>query len=232
MKSKLFRDNPPPAKGMSEDLDVIAGLKLSKEILGVLSKSVSEYVLAPYARSESKALESLRQRVALSPKELEAILRFGGNFLRKLDTSDTVDNIMADLETSAVLDIDKLKKVRPFIEAVVQEFEVSHHSQRLAQITQQSTIDNITGIEHTVDLRAVVANSLRLGDSVDHYKPKVDKLVPAAILRIKLSGDEEVVLQLDGFTLSVLQDELIAIERELKAAIALVGEDKVHSGRR
>ena len=42
MKSKMFRRNPAPTGKFAEDLNIVADLKMKKEICEVLAKSAGE----------------------------------------------------------------------------------------------------------------------------------------------------------------------------------------------
>lgn len=231
MKSKLFKRTPTLPKEFSEDFDILASLNITEEILELIPKSLTNYTLAPESRTESEALDALRKKWVLKPEQMNAVLRVGGFFLKSMDIEDSLEDIMVDLETLVVIDKKKLSKIRPFLEALFKEFKDTFAIDSLVEGTQQVAIKNITGISHVVDIRSVITNRLHLGDSIENYDPQISKFVPVAILRLRLSGDDEAIFQMDGYTLKVLQDELKAIEKELEKTITLIGNDKIHRGR-
>jgi len=227
MKSKIFRNHPAPSKSFSEDMDIIAKLKITEPILEVLPKSLSQYLLATDSKGESDALEDLRKIWSLTPEEMGAVIGVGGFFLQRMEKEDSIDDIMADLETLAVIESDELPKVRPFVEALLERYKSTFNDEILANDTQKAGINILKGITHIVDLRPVVSNRLELGADVSKYKPSVSTLVPVAILRLRLSGDDEFVFQMNCKTLRTLRDELKALDMELKETIAFVGSEKI-----
>jgi hypothetical protein len=209
-------------------LGIVADTKITDEMLDILTGSISEYLLAKDSKSESKALDVLHTKFSLSPKPMEAILRIGGFFLQKMEIEDSIDDIMADLSTLAVIDAKKLPQIRPFVKALLDECKNEFDAKKLAVSTQSSGLKVIKGITHIVDLRPVVSNRIELEEDISEYKPVVDSLVPIEILGLRLSGDDEFVFQMDRRTLKILQNELQAMEKELTEAIAFVGKDKVN----
>jgi hypothetical protein len=231
MKSKLFRDNPTPTKSFSDDLTVLAKLDISDEILEILPKSISQYILATDAKDEDKALEELRAKWKLPLQKLHAVLHAGGYFLRNMDIEDSTDDILDDLKTLVVIESEKLPKLRPFIDALRNEFQKTFADDILAFSSQRAGVKNITGITYVADLRAVTPGpSDIMAEDMDKYTPKMSCLVPVAILRLRLSDDEQVVFQMNRKTLKVLQNALKSVEKELDQAIAFVGKDKVKLG--
>lgn len=228
MRSELFKNNPVVTKEFSEDLGIVADTKITDEMLDILTGSISEYLLAKDSKGESKALDVLHTKFSLSPKPMEAILRIGGFFLKKMEIEDSIDDIMADLSTLAVIDAKKLQQIQPFVKALLDECKNEFDAKKLAVSTQSSGLKVIKGITHIVDLRPVVSNRIELEEDISEYKPVVDSLVPIAILGLRLSGDDEFVFQMDRRTLKILQNELQAMEKELTEAIAFVGKDKVN----
>jgi len=227
MKSKMFRNNPAPSKEFSDDMDIVASLDITKQRLEVLPKVISQYVLSIDSKGETEALEVLRKVWSLTPKETGAVLGVGGFFLQRMEMEDSIDNIMADLETLAVIESKKLHAIRPFVEALLEEYKSKFNAEHLAVSAQSSGLKIIKGITHIVDLRPVVSNRIELGEDVSAYKPSVDTLVPVAILRLRLSGDDEFVFQMNRKTLRILQNELKAIDKELEETIAFVGKEKI-----
>ena len=114
MKSKLFRNYGPPSKQFSEDMDVVSNLDITKKALEVLPKTISQYLLASDSKSESESLESLRKIWPLPPKQMGAVLGVGGYLLQRMQIEDSIDDIMADLDTLAIVDSEKLTQIRPF----------------------------------------------------------------------------------------------------------------------
>jgi hypothetical protein len=226
MKSKLL-SRGVPSKQFAEDINAVANLTFSPASLGTIAKSVSEYILAPESRGEVKALETLRQECPLSPAEMEAVLGVGAFLLHGFDEKDSIDDIMADIETLGLIDPSKFSNMRAFFVAFLAEFKDRFAAANLAKSAQRSGLNIIRGVTHLVDLRAVVENPWELDQDVGRYKPSVKRLVPVAIVKMRLSGDEEFVFQMDHRTLAVLQNELRAIEKELDQTIAFVGKDKV-----
>ena len=227
MRSKLFRNNRPPSKGFSEDLEIVAHLNISEPILETLAETISKYLLATDPKSESEILDTLRSAWPLPLKEMEAVVRVGGYLLQRMEPEDSVDNIMADLDTLAVLEHKDLPAIRPFIEALIERHKKTFNAENLAASAQSAGLKIIKGITHIVDLRPVVSNRIGLGEDITEYKPKVDSLVPVGILRLRLSGDDEFVFQMDRKTLGILQNELKAIDLELQETIAFVGREKI-----
>lgn len=227
MRSKLFTNNPVIPKELSEDLGIVADAPITAEMLNILPRSTSEYILAIDSKSESKALDALRTKFTLPPKQMEAILRVGVYFLGKMEVEDSIDDIMADLSTLAVIDAKKLPQIRPVVKALLDECKNKFDAEKLAASTQSAGLKVIKGITYIVDLRPLVSNRLELGEDIAGYKPIVRKLVPVAILGLRLSGDDEFVFQMNCRTLKILQDALQAIEKELAETVAFVGQDKV-----
>lgn len=228
MRSKLFTNNPVVSKEFSEDLGIVADTTITDEMLDILPSSISEYILARDSKSESKALEVLHTKFSLSPKLMGAILHIGSFFLQKMEIEDSIEDIMADLSTKAVVDAKKLPQIRTFVKALLDEYKNKFNAKKLAISTQSSGLKVIKGITHIVDLRPVVSNRLELGEDVTKYKPIVHSLVPVAILTLRLSGDDEFVFQMDRHTFKILQDTLQAIEKELAETVAFVGKDKLY----
>jgi hypothetical protein len=227
MKSRLFTNNPVVSKEFSDELGIVADTTITDEMLDILPSSLSEYILAMDSKSESKALDVLHTKFSLSPKPMEAILHVGGFFLQKMEIEDSIDDLMADLSTLAVIEVKKLPRIQPFVKALLDECKNKFNAKRLAVSTQSSGLKVIKGITHIVDFRPVVSNRLELGEDVTKYKPIVNSLVPVAILAFRLSGNDEFVFQMDNRTLKILQDILQAIEKELAETVAFVGKDKV-----
>jgi len=227
MKSKTFTNNPVVTKGFSDDLEIVADITITNEMLDILTRSISEYILAIDSKGESKALDMLRIKFPLSPKQMEAILSVGGYFLRKMEVEDSIDDIMADLRTLAVIDKEKFARIQPFVKALLDECKNKFDAERLAKSTQSIVLKNVKGISYSVDLRPVVSNRIGVEDDIAEYKPTVNKLVPIALLMLRLSGDDEFVFQMNIRTLKILQNTLQAIEKELTEAVAFVGKDKV-----
>ena len=227
MRSKLFTNSPVVSKDFSEDLGIVAGLDLEKEILDFFPRSISEYILATTAKAESEALGALREKWPLPPKEMEAILRVSQFFLRKMEVEDSLDDIMADIAILTLVDREELPRIKLLVEALLTEFKKTFAAEKLAVSTRNSGLKLIEGITHLVDLRPIVSNRIDLGDDADAYEPIVTALVPVAILRLRLTGDEDVVFQLSRRMLGILQNELKAIEKELHKSIRFVGEDKI-----
>ncbi len=227
MKSKLFTNNPTVSKEFADDLGIVADVEISDEILGILPRSVWRYIIATDSKGESEALEELRIKCQLSPKKMEAVLGIGGYLLKKMEIEDSIEDIMTDLNTLAVIDKKKLPKIQPFVKAFIEEYKDKFESERLAVSTQSSGLKVIKGITHIVDLRPVVRNRIELGKDVTGYKPIVNTLVPVAILRLRLSGDDEFVFQMNRKTLKILQNELKAIDKELEETVAFIGDEKI-----
>ena len=227
MKSKLFMNNSPPSKELSEDMDIVSNLDISKQILEVLPKTIAQYILATDSKGESEALNALREIWTLSPKEVGAVIGVGGFFLQRMEIEDSINDIMSDLDTLAVIESKKLPQIRPFVEALLEEYKNTFNAERLAVSTQSSGLKTVKGITHIVDFRPVVSNRIELGEDTTKYKPTISTLVPVAILRLRLSGDDDFVFQMNRKTLMILQNELKAIDKELEEAIAFVGKEKV-----
>ena len=227
MRSKLFRNNRAPSKNFSEDMDVVSNLTITKQILEILPKTISKYLLATDPKSESEALETLRKAWSLPPKEMEAVLGVGGYLLQRMEPEDSTDDIMADLDTLSVIENKKLPMIQPLIEALLEEYKKTFSTESLAVSHQSSGLKVIKGITHIVDFRPVVSNRIGLGEDITGYKPKVDTLVPVSILRIRLSGDDDFVFQMDRKSLRILKNELKAIDEELEEAIAFIGKEKI-----
>jgi hypothetical protein len=158
---------------------------------------------------------------------MAAVINIGGFFLQGMAAEDSIDDIMFDIEKLAVVESDKLTYIRPFVEALLEEYKKKFKAESLAASTQSSGLKLIKGITHIVDLRPVVANRIALQDDISGYKPIVNTLVPVAILKLRLSDDDEFVFQMNGKTLKILQTELKAIEKELEETIAFVGMEKI-----
>jgi hypothetical protein len=227
MKSKLFTNNPVVPKEFSDDFGIVADMSITPEMLNILPKSISEYILAMDSKGESKALDMLRTKFTLSPKQMEAILYVGGYFLRRMEIEDSIDDIMSDLSTLVVIDAKKLPQIRPFLKALLDECKNKFDVEKLVAGTQSIALKIIKAISYSVDLRPIVSNRIDLGEDVSEYKPTVNNLVPVAILMLRLSGDDEFVFQMNLRTLKILQNTLQAIEKELTETIAFVGKDKV-----
>ena len=227
MKSHVFRDDPAPSKGFSEDIEILSKLDITEQILEVLPKALSQYLLSIDSKGESEALGILRKIWPLSPREMGAVLHLGGFFLNRMEMEDSVDDIMADLETLAVIDSKALPAIRPFVEVLLKEYKSKFNAERLAVSTQSSGLKVIKGVTHIVDLRPVVSNRIEFGDDATKYKPSVKTLVPVAILRLRLSGDDEFVFQMNSKTLLILQNSLKAIEKELEETVKFIGNEKI-----
>ena len=119
MRSKLFTNNPVVSKEFSEDLEIVTDTTITDEMLDILPSSISEYILARDSKSESKALDVLHTKFSLSPKPMEAMLHIGGFFLQKMEIEDSIDDIMADLSTLAVIEVKKLPRIQPFVKALL-----------------------------------------------------------------------------------------------------------------
>jgi len=227
MKSKLFRNHGPPSKSFSEDMDIVSNLDITKQVLKVLPETISQYLLASDTKSESESLESLRKIWPLPPKQMGAVLGVGGYLLQRMQIEDSIDDIMADLDTLDIVDSEKMTQIRPFLELLIEEYKRTFNAKILAVSTQSSALKVIKGITHLIDLRPVVDNRIELGEDISEYKPSVSTLVPVAILKLRLSGDDEFVFQMNLKTLRILQNELKAIDMELVEAIAFVGNEKI-----
>lgn len=227
MKSKLFRNYGPPSKKFSEAMDVVSNLDITKEALEVLPKTISQYLLASDSKSESESLESLRKIWTLTPKQMEAVLGIGGYLLQRMEIEDSIDDIMADFDTLAIVGSEKLPKIRTFMELLIGEHKRTFNAKSLAISTQSSALKIIKGITHLIDLRPVVENRIETGEDVSKYKPSISTMVPVAILKLRLSGDDEFVFQMNLKTLRMLQNELKAIDNELEETIAFVGSEKI-----
>ena len=227
MKSKLFRNYGPPSKKFSEDMDVVSNLDITKKALEILPETISQYLLASDTKSESESLESLRKIWPLPPKQMGAVLGVGVYLLQRMQIEDSIDDIMADLDTLAIVDSEKLTQMRPFLELLIEEYKRTFNAKSLVISTQSSALKIIKGITHLIDLRPVVDNRIELGEDISEYKPSVSTLVPVAILRIRLSGDDEFVFQMNLKTLKLLQNELKALDKELEETIAFVGNEKI-----
>ena len=231
MKSKLFSDNPTPKKSLSDDLTVLAELDIKDEVLKILPKSISKYVLAVESKGEDEALKDLRLKWPVPLQKLIAVLHVGGYFLRNMGLEDSTDDIMADLEALAVVKREKLPKLRLFVDALQKEFQKTFSADRLALNTEMAGIKYITAISYASELRAVAPGPRDImTEDIDKYIPTVSCLVPVVILRLRLSDDEKVVFQMNRKTLKILQNALKAVEKELDQAIAFVGKDKVKLG--
>lgn len=227
MKSKLFTNNPTVSKKFADDLDIIADIKITDEILDILPRSIWQYLIAMDSKSESEALEVLRTKCSLPPKKMNAVLGIGAYLLKKMEIEDSIDDIMVDLGTLEVIDKKKLPHIRPFVEALLEEYKNTFNAERLAISTQSSGLKTVKSITHIVDFRPVVSNRIELGEDTTKYKPTISTLVPVAILKLRLSGDDDFVFQMNRKTLMILQNELKAIDKELEEAIAFVGKEKV-----
>jgi hypothetical protein len=227
MRSKLFTNNPVVSKEFPEDLGIVADTTITDEMLDILPSSISEYILAMDSKSESKALDMLRTKFTLPPKRMEVIIRVGVYLLQRMEVEDSIDDIMADLSTLAVIDAKKLPQIRPFVKALQDECKNKFDAEKLAASTQSAGLKVIKGITYIVDLRPLVSNRLELGEDIAEYKPIVRKLVPVAILGLRLSGGDEFVFQMNCRTLKILQDALQAMEKDLAETVAFVGKDKV-----
>lgn len=227
MKSKLFTNNPTVSKEFADDLEIVADMEISDEILNILPRSLWQYLIAMDSKSESKALEMLRTQFPLSPKKMGAVLAIGMFLLKKMKIEDSIDDIMADLGTLEVIDKKKLPHIQLFVKALLEEYKNTFNAESLAVRTQLSGLKTVKGISHIVDFRSVVSNRIELGEDITKYKPTISTLVPVAILRLTLSGDDDFVFQMNRKTLMILQNELKAIDKELEEAIAFVGKEKV-----
>jgi hypothetical protein len=231
MKSKLFQNNSTPAKKFSEHLKIIANLDIPNEMLNILVESITQYTLAITGKEETKALEELREKWPQSLEETKALIGIGGYLLRKWETEDSVDEIMEDLDSLAIVEHKNLSKMRPLIEAICEESKKRFSTQILAVSTQNSILKNILSIGHVVDLRGMIINPPEVGDCYEEYVPNIKQLVPVGIVQLKITGDKVVRFQLNLKTLKILKDDLTALEKELNVAIDLVGNEKVHLGR-
>lgn len=228
MKSELFSDNPTPKKSFSEDMTVLADLDINNEVLEILPKSISQYYLAAEAKGEDKALKDLRAKWPLPFQKLMAVIRAGGYFLRNMGTEDSTDDIMGDLGALAIVNSEKLPKLRIFVDALRNEFQKTFAADRLALNTEMAGIKHIIAISYASELRAVAPGPRDImTEDMDKYSPTVSCLVPVVILRLRLSDDDKVVFQMNRKTLKILQNALKAVEKELDQAIAFVGKDKV-----
>lgn len=230
MKSKLFSDNPTPAKSLSDDLSALSELDINDDVLEILPKSISQYLLSIESKDEEQALKDLRAKWPLPLEKLHVVLHAGGYFLRNMGEDDSTDDIMEDLETLAVVEKEKLPKLRPFVDALRKEFQQTFADDILAISSQRAGIKNITAISYMVDLRAVMRSPADIGEDVSKYTPTLSCLVPIAILRLRLSDDEKIVFQMNRKSLKFLQNALKAMEKELDQVIAFVGKDKVKLG--
>ncbi len=231
MKSRLFQENSTLTKKFSEHLKIITDLDIPNEMLNIIVKSISQHALAITGKEETKALEELREKWPQSLEETRALIGIGGYLLRKWETEDSVDEIMEDLDSLAIVEHKKLSKMRPLIEAICEESKKRFSTQILAVSTQKSILKNILNIGHVVDLRGMVINPPEVDDCYEEYVPNIKQLVPVGIVQLKITGDKVVRFQLDLKTLKILKDDLTALEKELNAAIDLVGNEKVHLGR-
>ncbi len=227
MRSKLFTNNPVVSKEFSDDLGIVADTPITDEMLNIIPRSISEYILSMDSKSESKALDMFRTKFTLTPKQMGAILSVGMYFLRRMEVEDSIEDIMADLSTLAVIDVKKLAQIPPFVKALLDECKNRFDAEKLAAGTQSIALKVIKAISYSVDLRPVVSNRIDIGEDIAEYKPTVNNLVPIAILMLRLSGDDEFVFQMNLRTLKVLQKALQAIEKELTETVAFVGKDKV-----
>ena len=227
MRSKLFTNNPTVSKEFSDDFEIVADTPMTEEMLNILPRSMSEYILAIDSKSESKALDTLRTKFTLTPKQMGAILSVCMYFLRRMEVEDSIEDIMADLRTLAVIDSKKLVDVQPLLKALLNECKNKFDADKLATGTQSIALKVIKAISYTVDLRPVVNNRADPGEDIAKYKPTMNSLVPIAILMVRLSGDDEFAFQMNLQTLKILQDALQSLEKELAETIEFVGKDKV-----
>jgi hypothetical protein len=226
MKTKLFSGGLV-SEEFSEHLDTIANVDFSGKRLDVLSKNISRWLLASESKTETEAIETLREEWSLSPIEMKAVFGIGSFFLQEMDEKDTISDIMADLKTVSAVDPKKLSKLEPFINSLLVEIKTDFPSERIAISTQKSGLKILKGITHLVDLRTVVSNLIKSGEDVKKYKPIVKSLVPVIILRLRLSDDDIFIFQMDRNTAEKLKDTLEAAQKELDETIEFVGKDKI-----
>lgn len=228
MKSKLFSDDPTPKKTFSDNLVVLAELDINDKVLKILPKSISKYALAAGSKDEDDALKDLRIKWPIPLQKLVAVLHVGEYFLRNMDIEDSTDDIMADLESLAIVKSEKLPKLRIFVDALRKEFQKTFAADRLAFSTEMAGIKRLIAISYAAELRAVAQGPRDImTEDIDKYSPTVSCLIPIAILRLRLSDDKKVTFQMNRKTLKILQNALKALEKELDQAVAFVGKDKV-----
>jgi len=224
MKSKLFNDGTP-SKAFAEHLNIVGGLNIDGQTASLISDKLCEWTLATDPKSETSIVEDLTQKVPMTPEQTEALTGIGAFLLREMDESDSADNIMQDLERFGVAESAKLDRLRPLIEALLGKVKGRFAERIRADRTARAGIKTIKGITHLVDLRLVLKGRFE-GGSIEDYKPRISTLTPVGILRLRLSGDNECIFQVDRSTLRVLQDELRAMQKELDEATSFVGPEK------
>lgn len=228
MKSKLFSDDPMPKESFSRNLTVLAELDIDDAVLEILPNNISKYALAVESKGMDEALKDLRIKWPIPFQKLKAVLDAGEYFLRNMEREDSTDDIMADLETLAIVNSDKLPRLRLFVDALQKEFQKTFAADHLAFSAEMSGVKRLAAISYATELRAVAEGPEDITtEHVDKYSPMVSCLIPITILRLRLTDDEKVVFQMNRKTLKTLQNALKAAEKDLEQAVAFVGKDKV-----
>ncbi len=225
MKSKLFKKNSVLGNEFEEDISKILNIDLSG-ILTIFPGALRSYLVAQDSKTETIAIEGLREKLKVTLAEFNSLINIGGFFYKRIDRDDSIDDIMDDLESIISIEAEKKSRLRDFITAVNKE-AMSFELERLSNSTQRVGIERIKAIAHAIDLRAVISNSPDINDNIKDYQPDVATLVPVSILKIRLSNDKTFMFQMDEFAFNILKDELLQIEKEMAEVLAYIEKGDV-----
>lgn len=232
MKSELFREHPDVSKTFAEHVAIVAKVQFPDGIRQRLPGILSQLVFASTSRDEARIIAELRSEWPLPADELQALLGVGHFFLRNVGENDTADVIVEDLPALTGLSEDDAASLHPFVASLVEEAQRSFKDLRRIYRTQISGLKVIQGITHLMDLRAVIPNAGDMDSGIESYHPKIQRLVPVAILKLRFDDNEEAVFQMDERTLDLLLEDIMQLKKEFQATVSFIPGDKVHPGRR
>lgn len=174
----------------------------------------------------------MRSVFALPSDKFNPLLTVSGFLLQGMGESDSTDDILDDIDSLKLLNEEQIQRIRKLVEGLVAVWKTDFGFVQKIYSEQHSVIRVPSAVSSVTDLRAVIHNEFRIGDELDKYDPKIQKLVPVSIMRLRFDDQEEIVFQLDQRTLRILVAEFGAAEKEMDNLIAFVGNEKVHPGRR
>ena len=239
IRSKLFSENPAVSKDLGEDIRKIAEAGIDAVLQQELAAATAEFYLAPTSKTEARAIEAIRSRWPDTPEVLRLFLGIGSFFLREMDETDTFDAIVSDLEGLRIAEQKDVEAVTPFIKGTIDHFKETVLERKRDVATQQFGPKIVRGLACRADLRGVIREVEDMDEESDDNPadparpPEIANLVPIGVINLSLTGDDEVVFQVDYRTLDIIRKTLDRLHAQMDALVKYVEGDKVevHRGR-
>ena len=239
IKSKLFSENPAVSKDFGEDIAKIAEAGIEASLQKKLAAATAEFYLAPTSKTEARAIETIRREWPTKPEVLRLFLSIGSFFLREMDETDTFEAIASDLVALRIAEKKDVDALIPFLEGTICHFKETVLERKRDVGTQQFGPKIVRGLTCRADLRGVIREAEDTDEESDDKPadaprpPEIANLVPVGVVSLRLSGDDEVVFQVDYRTLDIIRKKLDRLHAQMNALVKYVEGDKiqVHRGR-